>query len=85
MSNSITNRQRLGANASAQYQITDSLQLIGDLAYTRLRNRDSGVSAVLHNNFSDNAYQSSSIIDGNGVLEVGNANLFRFHTSTINN
>ena len=85
MSNSITDRQRLGANASAQYQITDSLQLIGDLAYTRLRNRDSGVSAVLHNNFSDNAYQSSSIIDGNGVLEVGNANLFRFHTSTINN
>lgn len=85
LSNSRTDRKRLGANASAQYQISDSLQLIGDVAYTRLRNRDYGVSAVLHNNFSDTAYQPSSIIDGNGVLEVGNANLFRFQTSTINN
>lgn len=40
LSNSRTDRKRLGANASAQYQISDSLQLIGDVAYTRLRNRD---------------------------------------------
>ncbi|RYF09683.1 MAG: TonB-dependent receptor, partial [Oxalobacteraceae bacterium] len=82
--NSVTQRERIGGNASVQYDVTDSLQLVGDVAYTRLRNRNSGNSAVLHGNFSNDSYLPTSQIDSNGVVEVADMNLTRFQMHTLN-
>ena len=82
--NGLTQRERIGANASVQYDVTDSIQLIGDVAYTRFRNRNSGNTAVLHGNFSNDSYLPSSIIDSNGVVQFADLNLSRFQVHTLN-
>jgi TonB-dependent receptor len=82
--NGRTQRERIGANASVQYKLTDSIELLGDVAYTRLHNRNAGNTAVLHGNFSNDSYLPSSQIDENGVVQVADLNLYRFQMHTLN-
>ena len=82
--NGLTRRERIGANASVQYDVTNSIQFVGDIAYTRFRNRNSGNTAVLHGNFSNDSYLPSSVIDDNGVVQFADLNLSRFQVHTLN-
>lgn len=83
-SNNVTQRQRIGASLSLQYQATDDLKLTGDIFYTKFRNRDVGVGYDLINTVDDPAHLPGTIVDENGVEQFINYQLVRATSHTSN-
>ena len=80
--NQTTDRQRLGLNASGQAQLSDSLTLTGDVAYTRLNNHDRDVAVQLNSGYGPLPLLAGSQVDGNGVVTVGHFQLPQFVVHT---
>jgi TonB-dependent receptor len=83
LENRRTERERTGVNGSFQFNVTDSLTLIGDAAYTRLEDLTSSVAAQLHTSWATNQLQPGSIVDENGVLEYGVFSYSRFQAHSF--
>lgn len=71
LENRKTQRERTGLNGSFQFNITDSVTLLADAAYTKLDNLETSVAAQLHTGWQTDQLQPGSIIDQNGVLDYG--------------
>ncbi|WP_149196074.1 TonB-dependent receptor [Luteimonas suaedae] len=71
LENRKTERERTGVNGSFQFNVTDSVTLLGDAAYTKMDNVDTSVAAQLHTSWKTDQLQPGSIVDENGVLEHG--------------
>jgi iron complex outermembrane receptor protein len=81
--NRSTDRERIGANASFQFQATDSLRATADVSFTDLDNIDRSVAVQLHTNWATNQLQPGSIVNRNGVLEYGIFRYPRFQTHVV--
>src|SRR5690606_13586380 len=78
-----TERERTGVNGSFQFNATDALTLIGDVAYTRLEDFNASVAAQLHTGWATDQLQPGSIVDGNGVVEYGLFHYNRFQAHSV--
>ncbi|MFC3551993.1 TonB-dependent receptor [Lysobacter cavernae] len=82
LENRISERERAGINGAFQFNVNDSLTLVGDVAYTKMDNTDKSVAAQLHSGWATDQLQPGSVVDGNGVLEYGvfHYNRFQAHS-----
>lgn len=94
LENRQTERERTGANGSFQFNVSDSVTLIGDVAYTRLEDLTTSVAAQLHTNWrwgdwgpawdpDNQPLREGSIVDGNGVVERGVYSYDRFQAHSM--
>ena len=67
-SNRRTERERYGANASAQYALTDRLMLTGDVSYTKLDDEVRAVNLQLNSGYAARPLLPGSVVDANGVV-----------------
>lgn len=81
--NRATERERIGANASFQFQATEALRATADVSFTDLDNIDRSVAVQLHTNWATNQLQPGSIVDRNGVLQYGLFRYPRFQTHVV--
>ncbi|WP_242187918.1 TonB-dependent receptor [Sphingomonas sp. CARO-RG-8B-R24-01] len=82
-SNQTTERERYGANASAQYKITDQLTLTADGAYTQLDDRTRAVNLQLNSGYAPRPLLAGSQVDSNGVVTVANFALPGFAENSL--
>lgn len=82
-SNQRTNRERIGANVSAQYKLTDQLTLTADGAYTRLDDRTRAVNLQLNSGYAPRPLLAGSQVDANGVVTKANFALPGFAENSI--
>lgn len=81
--NTTNQRKRYGLNASGQAQLTDSLRLTGDLAYTRLEDLQHTVSVSPSANATPLPLLDGSLVDKNGVIEKSHFQLPGFLVTSI--
>ena len=75
-----TARDRYGADASAQFAITDQLTLTGDVAYTKLNDRNRSVDIQFNSGYAAIPLLPGSVVDSNGVATVANFAFPQFGT-----
>lgn len=94
LENRTTERERIGVNGSFQFNATDALTVIGDVAYTRLNDVNLSVAAQLHTNWrwgdwgptwdpNNQPLREGSIVDSNGVVERGVFSYDRFQAHSL--